>query len=145
MTPRSRTAGSRSARLFSAPRALNAPTSCRFSALSQSSAPASSSSAAHLTTGVRTTWPFSRPAAASTSSRLGPCTPSLPLLLHLLLQLLQIDAGRQPLRHPLAALRRRRLVLVLLDQLRRAQLGELAQGQRMHQRRMRAAAHLDEA
>src|SRR6188768_3842026 len=125
MTPFARTAGSRRARLLSAPRALKAPTVCRFSALSHSSAPASSSRAGQRTTGVRTTWPASRAAAATTSARwtgkvtvvrsarvlprparfARDCLPravalSLPLL-HLLLQLLEVDAGRQALRHAL--------------------------------------------
>ena len=66
-TPRARYVVSSDEILLYAPRNLNAPPRCRFSAFMYTRAPARESSVRDVTTGVRWATPSSRRAAASTS------------------------------------------------------------------------------
>src|SRR5690606_28244606 len=68
-TPRRRWSGESCDKVLKAPRNLNAPPCCRFSHLKKTWAARRASSAALLSTGVRTAWPSSRSAAAATSSK----------------------------------------------------------------------------
>ena len=60
MTPRLRSASASVSSLFSAPRSLNEAVNCRFSNLSQTSAPVSSDSVRLCRQGVRSTAPAMR-------------------------------------------------------------------------------------
>src|SRR5579884_4534903 len=138
ITPASRSTGESRDSLFTAPRTLNAPVRCRFSAFSHTSRPVRRASVSELYTGVTRARPARRPRAASTSAGAGPALARRAVANpeHLLEDL--TDRGQRvepPLLHVAEELAQRRVVLHrLLDAAARARSEERRVGKECRSR-----------
>src|SRR5579884_2479914 len=113
-TPASRSEGESSDSLLTAPRTLNEPVRCRFSAFNHTSRPLRRASVSELYTGVTRASPASRSRAASSSATAGPVLALrvVPNPEHLLEDLTNrgqrvepplLDVGEQPPQRPVVA------------------------------------------